>query len=306
MDLDAATTGALTLDLQSDPAVFLDCAAVRLAADPVLGTVVATTAHRQVRAIDRGELPIADNWWLTVTDASGAVVGLGMCQPPTPDRRVAYVSALPESAAMPLASALVDRHDRLDGMNGALPAVEQFGEAWHSLTGDAVAVDMPTRLYELGTLREPRGIPGKLRAPRPEEYGLLVRWLTEFAPEAAVQGGRGSAEATRGVDEDEVAQRVADHRIWVWAVDGQPVHVTGHNPPSFGVARIGPVYTPASHRGHGYAAAAVAAVSCRLQAEDARVCLFTDRGNPVSNPLYQRLGFRPVVDMVNLGFTRRE
>jgi predicted GNAT family acetyltransferase len=31
-----------------------------------------------------------------------------------------------------------------------------------------------------------------------------------------------------------------------------------------------------------------------------RVCLFTDQANPTSNRIYQTLGYRPVVDMVNL------
>jgi RimJ/RimL family protein N-acetyltransferase len=58
--------------------------------------------------------------------------------------------------------------------------------------------------------------------------------------------------------------------------------------------------SPREQRGRGYAGATVAAVSRRLLDEDARVCLFTDQANPVSNALYERLGFRPVVDMANL------
>ena len=44
----------------------------------------------------------------------------------------------------------------------------------------------------------------------------------------------------------------------------------------------------------------MAAVSRRLLDEGARVCLFTDQANPTSNALYARLGYQPVVDMVNL------
>ena len=71
-------------------------------------------------------------------------------------------------------------------------------------------------------------------------------------------------------------------------------------PAGFGVARIGPVYTPREHRGRGYASAAVAEVSRRLLDEGVRVCLFTDQANPTSNRIYQALGYRPVVDMANL------
>ena len=78
------------------------------------------------------------------------------------------------------------------------------------------------------------------------------------------------------------------------------VHLTGANPPAYGVARVGPVYTPAAHRGRGYASAAVAQVSRHFLERGVRVCLFTDQANPTSNRIYQALGFHPVVDMANL------
>ncbi|MEZ5093819.1 GNAT family N-acetyltransferase [Nocardioides sp.] len=75
------------------------------------------------------------------------------------------------------------------------------------------------------------------------------------------------------------------------------VHLTDASEPSFGVSRVGPVFTPREHRGRGYAAAAVALVSARLLEQGVRVCLFTDQANPTSNALYERLGYRRVVDM---------
>ena len=35
-----------------------------------------------------------------------------------------------------------------------------------------------------------------------------------------------------------------------------------------------------------------------------RCCLFTDQANPISNHIYEALGYRPVVDMVNLTIRR--
>ncbi len=81
--------------------------------------------------------------------------------------------------------------------------------------------------------------------------------------------------------------------------------MVGATPPAFGVSRVGPVYTPLSGRGRGWASNAVAAVSRTLQAQGARVCLFTDQANPTSNRIYADLGYRPVVDMANL-LIRRE
>ena len=86
--------------------------------------------------------------------------------------------------------------------------------------------------------------------------------------------------------------------------DDGPVHLTGHNLPAYGVARVGPVYTPREHRGRGYASAAVADVSGRLREAGSRVCLFTDQANPTSNRIYEAIGYRRVVDMANLVLAR--
>ena len=86
--------------------------------------------------------------------------------------------------------------------------------------------------------------------------------------------------------------------------DGERVHLTGASPPSFGVARVGPVFTPPAQRGRGWASNTVARISLRIQAEGARVCLFTDQANPTSNKIYAALGYRPVADMANLVIAR--
>jgi predicted GNAT family acetyltransferase len=100
-------------------------------------------------------------------------------------------------------------------------------------------------------------------------------------------------------------QWLRDGGLWFWVdPSGKPVHLTGAHPPAFGVARIGPVYTPPAERGRGWASNAVAEVSRRLRSEGARVCLFTDQANPTSNKIYAALGYRPVVDMVNLVIVR--
>jgi len=78
------------------------------------------------------------------------------------------------------------------------------------------------------------------------------------------------------------------------------VHLTGANAPAFGVARVGPVYTPPEQRRKGYTGAAVAEVSQHFLDAGARVCLYTDQANPTSNGIYQALGYVAVVDQVNL------
>jgi predicted GNAT family acetyltransferase len=115
-------------------------------------------------------------------------------------------------------------------------------------------------------------------------------------------GGRERGESpSEAISDAELAQRIEGGRIFVWVdPDDEPVNLTAATHPTFGVSRIGPVFTPPTQRGRGYASAAVHAVSRLLQNAGERVCLFTDLTNPTSNKIYEALGYRPLADMANL------
>jgi hypothetical protein len=154
----------------------------------------------------------------------------------------------------------------------------------------------------LGQLVEPSPPPGRLRAATPTDAELCLEWFQVFLDAAAEQAGR-PHERLGGehVDRELIDGKVAREEIWLWEdAEGEVVHLTAHNPPSFGVARIGPVFTPKEQRGRGYASAGVAGVSRMLRERGAEVCLFTDQANPTSNKIYAALGYEPVVDMANL------
>ncbi len=71
---------------------------------------------------------------------------------------------------------------------------------------------------------------------------------------------------------------------------------------SFGVSRVGPVYTPPAQRGHGYGSAATAAATGDVLAEGATPVLYTDLANATSNKIYQRLGYYPVEDRAHVEY----
>ena len=82
------------------------------------------------------------------------------------------------------------------------------------------------------------------------------------------------------------------------------MHLTGVSPLAFGVAGVGPVYTPPAQRGRGWGQQRGRRNSRWIQAEGARACLFTDQANPASNKIYTALGYQPVADMANLIIAR--
>ena len=295
------------LSFTDDPSRFLAEAADHLAAQPVSNTVLMTTADRAVRERSGGIRPDPErpHWYVIIrrrgdhdhgVDGSDEIVGVAMRTMPRPPYPL-WVQEMPEDAALELARTLAARGELIGGASGALPAARIVADEAARLSSRTAWISTHTRLFELTEVIPPPEPPGTFRAAREDELELLNHWRTIFSGEAAEQGGRPAPEQPEH-DREDTRQRISDGRLWVWEVDGEVVHLTGGGPPSIGVARIGPVFTPRPHRGHGYASATVARVSSQFLESGVRVCLFTDQANPVSNEIYRRIGYRPVVDTV--------
>jgi predicted GNAT family acetyltransferase len=293
----------VSIEFLDDPAVFLATAADRLAADPVLAVVVTRVTSR-IRDDDAaGIAPPADapRWWALLRE-DDELVGLAMRTAPFAPFPP-YLLPMPVEPARQLARTLHDRGEPVAGANGALPAVEVFAAETARLAGGVTEVAMHMRLFELEALDATpvAPVPGRLRPVRLDEVDLARAWLEQFMADADDQAGREPGSSPREVPtREQLARRLRTGTYWFWEDGGRPVNITVGSTPAFGVAGVGPVFTPKDCRGHGYASAAVAEVSRRLLEHGARVCLFTDQANPTSNRIYQRLGFRPVTDTANL------
>ena len=289
------------LDFHSDAAQFLQVAGDFLAADPVVSTVVTTVAARTAEQVAAGVAQPAHDWWLSIHDCTGAVVGAGM-RTTQDEPRPLFLLPMPEEAALSLAQALHARGEQVLAVNGSLPTVGVCAEALARGTGAQVRVAQHTRLFELGELVPARRGPGRLVAGTEADLELTTAWYGAFMGDADEQAGRPrGASAHDAPDEAGMLRRLRHGHVWFWVDEaGVPVHLTGVSPPAYGVARIGPVYTPPDQRRRGWASSAVSEISRRLQADGTRVCLFTDQDNPTSNGIYTALGYRPVADMANL------
>jgi GNAT superfamily N-acetyltransferase len=296
------------LEFTEDPRAFLRRSGGLLEADPVLSTVVASVTAQAVEAQAQDAPPPAHpRWWLTVADErTGEPVGVAMRTAPFPPYPL-YVLPMPDEAARALAAALVDRGEEVSGLNGALPATEVLGGELARRTGGTARVREHMRLHVLSRLVEPLVTPdGRPRVASSADSDLALAWFSAFHADAAAQAGRLEPDGeSEHFDEADIAARIAEGRVWLWEDGlGTPVSLVGFNAPSFGVARVGPVYTPAVHRGRGFASALTAHVSRLLRDAGSRVCLFTDQANPTSNKIYAAIGYTPVVDMANLVIRR--
>jgi GNAT superfamily N-acetyltransferase len=291
----------MELRFYDDPAEFLDVAGPYFAAQPVLSTVPAGVASRiRDQRIAGVPWPAEVPCWFSAFVDDGQVVATAMRTAPFGEYP-AYVMPMSDDAAVLLARTLLDRDEPVLGANGALPAVEVFCEEMASATGKQARIMQHTRLFELGEPKEPAQVPGHLRPARLDEQDLVTGWYDAFMADADEQAGRAAgASPHESPEPDEMRRRIQSGQIFLWEVDGVPVHVTAATAPAFGVSRVGPVYTPKDQRGHGYASRAVYEVSRQLLDGGTRACLFTDQANPTSNKIYEALGYERLVDMANL------
>lgn len=291
----------VTVRFHDDPAAFLAVAQHYLRAAPVAASVVAGQAVALTTEAATGPLPSTTwpRWFASVHGDDGAVVGAAMKAKPL-DPHWAYVMHMPERGAQLLAQALFARGEALRAISGTLPAAQLVAAELASLSGQRVTTTMRLTLHELGRLRMPTVPPGRLRLATDRDLELVLDWFARFHDEADQQAGRVGGHGPT-LPADQILSRIDQAGVWLWENEnGLIVHLTGIRPPAYGVARIGPVYTPTAHRGRGYAAATVAQVSQQVQSAGQRVCLFTDQANPVSNALYARLGFEAGAETVDL------
>ncbi|MFJ6675867.1 GNAT family N-acetyltransferase [Actinosynnema sp. NPDC091369] len=261
-------------------------------ADPVFHTIpIAAISRRLNHAVPEDEPAL-----MVSVIEDGVLVAAALRTPPWP----LTVSGVAPRWAEAVADALAGDVE-LPGVNGPRDSAEAFVVAWAARTGCGAREHMALRLYQLGDLVTP-DVPGAARVATLDDLGLLSRWRTDFADEADVQNAEeNSLERSRLMLEISMA---AGNGQLIWYHGDTPVAWAGASAPASGMSRIGPVYTPPEHRRHGYGAAVTAACASWAREQGAEhVVLYTDLANPTSNSIYQRIGFRPVVDSADFVFT---
>jgi RimJ/RimL family protein N-acetyltransferase len=222
-----------------------------------------------------------------------SVRGAFLQTPPFP----VVLSGMPAQAAAELAAKTLAGRP-ISGVTAHAEAAAAFSAVWAEHTGGTVTPHLRSRLYRLAELAGPDPLPdGAPRVAGDGDAALLTEWFEAFSVEVHEMAVPDHAAAVR--------ERLSYGGLTLWEVRGEPVCVVGLTRQVAGMVRVGPVYTPPRQRGRGYASAATAEVSRSALAAGAQeVLLYTDLENPVSNSIYQRIGYREVEDRVVLAFSK--
>jgi hypothetical protein len=265
--------GRMVLTVTTDPEQIASLVDARLAADPVRRTVLGTIRLGLTQ----------QQSWSAVTPAGAMAVRSDPSHPVHVDG-----SWLP--GELDALAAELERLPRPCGVGGPIEIVTEVVQR--------LSVEpcrrMAQRLFRIDELHPPHGVPGQARRAVDADWPTVHDWYVAFAAEA----GAAVADLDRAVE-----HALAAGGCWLWQdTGGAPVSLATRRPVMAGSARIGPVYTPPQQRRHGYGSAVTAAATADVLGGGAVPVLFTDLANPISNDIYQRLGYRAVEDMLNVEF----
>ena len=159
---------------------------------------------------------------------------------------------------------------------------------------------MDQRIYVLDAVNPEIPMVGKLRPAEEKDMSFLPFWAESFYASA----GKPSEVSADG---EKYRYHIQDGRLYILEVDGAAVSMARINREMVNMAGVAFVYTPPYFRGRGYASAAVAGISQMWLDKGFTGCvLYTDLANPTSNSIYQKIGYKPVCDSLDIKFTEEE
>jgi len=174
---------------------------------------------------------------------------------------------------------------------------EAFARAYADTKAMKYRINKSLRIYELSRVDPDIRPIGALRAARENDMAFLPYWGAGFDSDCfgSTPSINSNAEYSR--------YNISTGKLYILEDNGTPVSMAKINREMRTVCGVGYVYTPPYFRGRGYATSCVAAVSRLVLERGYTKCvLYTDLSNPTSNSIYQKIGYKPICDSLEIKF----
>jgi uncharacterized protein len=265
-----------------DPAFVLRRAEVFLSSQPVLHNLVLSILHARVAHSDPGR------YWMAIQ--RDEILGVVVQSPLTFS---AILTPMEAPVATAMADAIAEVGVVLPGVTADAATAAAFAGQWSERSKSAATPFQGLRLYELFEIGEVPATQGTLRQASAKERSLMIAWARAFQHEIEESDDDTELRVDRGL---------AAGELWLWDRGGETVSMAVSREPVHGVVRLSGVYTPPEKRKRGYAAACVHSLSKQMDDAGHRCILYTDLGNPASNSIYRRIGYRAVAEALRYRF----
>jgi predicted GNAT family acetyltransferase len=187
---------------------------------------------------------------------------------------------------------LIKKDPNTPGILGPKLAVKRFIEKWTEIKNIKAEVEMNERIYKLIEVNPDTLGSHELISVKKKYKKLVKKWAFEFIVEAMPETPTEQIERSL----DRIIIEVKDGGIFLLLDNGKPVSMVRNASLPF-CGRLNYVYTPPELRKRGYGTECVAKLSKKLLEEFDYCVLFTDLANPTSNSIYQKIGYRPIMDV---------
>lgn len=237
-------------------------------------------------------------WFIaTVADASGIRL-TAIMTPPYNLTLYATDNKIDATAINCLIDGLADL--RIPGVMTEKALAQYFAKAYASHKNMTCETVMEQRIFELMQVNPDIPQIGTLRLMEEKDMPFFPYWF-----EAFTTAEHTTDSTTMPIPEDGEHYRyyISTNKFYILEDQGIPVSMAGSIREMQTVCGVSYVYTPPYYRGKGYATSCVAKLSQAVLDKGFTKCvLYTDLANPTSNSIYQKIGYRPVCDSLNLKF----
>jgi predicted GNAT family acetyltransferase len=206
---------------------------------------------------------------------------------------VPLLSEGPDEAARIFARFFFPKSTRPTGVNGPKETALAFADEWERLTRCRLELRMNSRIYSCHSVEKIKLPEGSHRQATKKDFKIVRKWRHAF---------RDEVDGFVITDDDYIRSQIKEGRVHLWEAD-KPFSVAVQGRDTDNGGTISAVYTPPRLRNHGYATALTAAVTQTILDSGKKYSvLYTDLSNPISNSIYQQIGYEPVMDATMWNF----
>ncbi len=200
-----------------------------------------------------------------------------------------------------LVDKLLQKDTEVPGILGFKEGVEKFINLWCESKNLKRKLVRNERIYKLGKVAEETLGNKVFIVGNEKNQAVILDWAKKFVYEALPETNESQLNrALEAIKED-----IKNNKIFLLKDNDKIVSMARKAGKTPNGNLVNLVYTPPELRRRGYATECVAKLSKLLLQEGNKFCfLLADLMNPISNSIYQKIGYRPVIDIDEYKFIK--
>ncbi|MFC1946697.1 GNAT family N-acetyltransferase [Chloroflexota bacterium] len=273
--------------IHNNPALFSESGIPFLMAKEVENVLIIGISTNLVESAGHSFYSYDETYFWIVRDVS-SITGVAMLTPP---HDLVLSCPFTDPSLIALAESLLELNISLPGVLGPDYAAEKFADIWGESTSKTADLFRKERGYRLDTINPLKLASGNMIQAEYNQKSFLESWVDGF-----------NKNTNGEINTSQLDTYISDGRLFIW-FDDEPKSMAVWTGPTPNGVRVTMVYTPPESRRRGYATSLVSSLSSMLLQQGKTFCsLYTDLANPISNSIYQQIGYKPVIDLYHYRF----